>query len=81
MLADETSGDREMAVDKRLQLALARAGRQLDDDQRRIVRSRIERQLEMAHLVRAVPLAHDDEPAHEFSPSHGLAGAGETPRL
>lgn len=62
-------GHEDDATETQLGFVLKRLGRQLTEQERAMVRARIERQHTILRQIRAVPLANGDEPAPGFDPS------------
>jgi hypothetical protein len=59
---------RQAVVDARLSEIVARFGLALSDEQREQVRARIERTMELAAVMRTLPLGNADEPEIGFAP-------------
>ncbi len=68
-MADGSCGNESEAVEARIRLALARSGCQLTENERELLRARIERQMALVRQLLAVPLENGDEPAQLFNPA------------
>jgi hypothetical protein len=67
----EQQGDKDSVVEQLMAVVEARCGERMDDKDREIVRSGIERNLTNTAALAAYPLANGDEPGSVFRAYQG----------